>query len=135
MKPVNKSKIPGTRAKLYETYLNITNPFELSDYQHTLTKDQVVEILKNGNYDWFFEKGMFHELGLEPGSLSREKVIEQYADKLLRSQYGDQDVISEIVKAYTGEDNNILDVLKKVTGNDGLHWKDGYGDIWVACAP
>ena len=132
MKPVNKSKIPGTRAKLYETYLNITNPFEMSGYQHTLTKDQVVEILKNGNYDWFFEKGMFHELGLEPGSLSREKVIEQYADKLLRSQYGDQDVISEIVKAYTGEDNNILDVLKKVTGNDGLHWKDGYGDIWVA---
>lgn len=132
MKPVNKSKIPGTRAKLYETYLNITNPFEMSGYQHTLTKDQVVEILKNGNYDWFFEKGMFHELGLEPGSLSREDVIEQYADKLLRSQYGDQDVISEIVKAYTGEDNNILDVLKKVTGNDGLHWKDGYGDIWVA---
>lgn len=132
MKPVNKSKIPGTRAKLYETYLNITNPFEMSGYQHTLTKDQVVEILKNGNYDWFFEKGMFHELGLEPGSLSRDDVIEQYADKLLRSQYGDQDVISEIVKAYTGEDNNILDVLKKVTGNDGLHWKDGYGDIWVA---
>ena len=132
MKPVNKSKIPGTRAKLYETYLNITNPFEMSGYQHTLTKDQVVEILKNGNYDWFFEKGMFHELSLKPGSLSRDDVIEQYADKLLRSQYGDQDVISEIVKAYTGEDNNILDVLKKVTGNDGLHWKDGYGDIWVA---
>lgn len=132
MKPVNKSKIPGTRAKLYETYLNITNPFEMSGYQHTLTKDQVVEILKNGNYDWFFEKGMPHELGLEPGSMSRDEVIEQYADKLLRSPYGDQRIISEVVKAYTGEDNNILDVLKKVAGNDGLHWKDGYGDIWVA---
>ena len=133
MKPVNKT-VSGNK-QLYEVYLNITNPLTISENSPvSITKDQVKEIARRGNYEWFKTSGMAHQAGGDRAankSLPFEELLDKWADKVVRTAYYDSDILSELTRAYRG-DGEILEAMQDVLGYDGVRYTDRYGDIWVA---
>ena len=108
-KAVN-GKIAGKK-QLYQVYLNITNPLEISDGSTGAISDAAFRrIMARGNYEW----GMKHT----------------DVDKRLSVSRWDSDRLAEMVKVFNGEE--ILKVMKEELGYDGVHFTDRYGDIWVA---
>jgi hypothetical protein len=124
-KGVNKSA--AGQKKLYEVYLNITNPIEITKTSKTLTRDQVIEIVSEGNYDWFFDGDLARRSGKEG---SKAEQLAAWVDTFIGR--GDAAVLSELTRAFKGGDNTILEAMVKATGKDGVKFTDSYGDIWVA---
>lgn len=109
MKPRN-GKVDKNR-QLYEVYLNITNPMEITPYSDGhITDQQMRDIFAHGNYEW----GVNH--------IDVEKEIR--INKL------DSDRLATLVRVFNGD--AILDAMKEVLGYDGVRFTDQYGDIWVA---
>lgn len=136
MKPVNKTS-RGGRAKLYEAYLNIKNPLEISDRSHVITKEQLTAIVKQGNYEWFFTNGMPHELQnwlkkskSEIQKLPREEIIDAWVDMTTSRADSDSDMLSQMVKAFKGD--HVVQVMKNVFGKDGVRYDYEYGEYWIA---
>lgn len=126
-KGVNKSARGNKR--LFETYLNIKNPLEITSSSKVLTQEQVMNIVNVGNYTWFFENGLYHQAGLEKGT-DKSTAVNKWVDQIMR--YGDASILSEITRAFTGDSNAILDAMIEHTGYDGVRYTDSHGDIWVA---
>ena len=135
MKPVNKSVRRGAEAKMYEVYLNITNPMEIRPYERTITKEQFKEVLRKGNNNWFKTDWMPFYL---PGDkytnqkLDFETLLDQYTERIFARNRSDGEILAEITRAFQGGDETILKAMSEVFGNDGVHFIDRYGDIWVA---
>jgi len=100
-----------TKKKLYEVYLNITNPLEITEYSTGAISDEAFRrIMARGNYEW----GMSHT----------------DVENTLRFATLDSDRLAEMVRVFNGEE--ILSVMKEELGYDGVRFTDKYGDIWVA---
>ena len=109
MKPRN-GKADNNR-QLYEVYLNITNPMEITPLSDGhITDQQMREIFARGNYEW----GVNHV----------------DVEKEIRINKLDSDRLASLVKVFNG--GAILDAMKEVLGYDGVRFTDQYGDIWVA---
>lgn len=109
MKPVGGKNV--TNKKLYNVYLNIKNPLEITSTTKGMISDEAFrEVLKRGNYEWAMKR------------LDVERLVE-------RVRF-DADRLQEMVGVYRGEE--ILSVMKEVLGYDGVRFTDQYGDIWVA---
>lgn len=135
-KAVNKTTA-ATNPKVFEVHLNIKNPIRITDGVKTISKEQLVEIISRGNYEWFFTDGMPFELRKKLGKtkeeiqkLPRKEIISHWAEKTIEEAYSDADILSKMVKAYKG--GSILFSMKEVLGNDGAVYKDKYGEVWVA---
>ena len=136
MKPVNKTS-RGGNATLYESYLNIKNPLEITDTSHVVTKEQLAAVVSKGNYEWFFTNGMPHELRNwlnkskeEIQQMPREEIINAWVDMTATRSQFDSDMLSAMVKAFRGE--SIIQAMKDVFGKDGIRVNDRYGEVWVA---
>jgi hypothetical protein len=109
MKGLNGKSV--TKKKLYNVYLNITNPLEITEYSTGAISDEVFRrIMARGNYEW----GMAHT----------------DVEKLLQFNKYDTDRLAEMVKVFNGDE--ILTVMKEELGYDGVRYTDRYGDVWVA---
>lgn len=132
-KAVHKSA--SGKKQLYKVYLNITNPLVIDDRSPvSITKEQVKEIARRGNYEWFKTTGMANRAGGDRAAnkaLPYEELLDKWAEKVIRTAYYDSDVLSELVRAYRG-DGEILQAMQEVLGYDGVRQTDKYGDIWVA---
>lgn len=136
MKPVNKTS-RGGKAALYESYLNITNPLEITDTSHVVTKEQLAAVISKGNHEWFFTDGMPHALRnwlnkskSEIQQMPREEIINAWVDMTATRAYNDSDMLSEMVKAFKGD--SIIQAMKDVFGKDGIRVNDRYGEMWIA---
>ena len=141
-KNVNKSS-GKTNPKVFEVYLNITNPLEIHDEyigdgkDRVISKQQFAEVVKRGNYEWMFTNGMPFELQNYLGKtkadiqqMPREDVISHWVDMVYDRAYLESDILSSMVKAYRGD--SILTVMKDVFGKDGVKVIDRYGEMYVA---
>ena len=100
-----------TKKQLYEVYLNITNPLEISEYSEgAISDDAFRRIMARGNYKW----------GMEHTDVEQRLQVSRF----------DSERLAEMVRAFNGEE--ILNVMKEELGHDGVHFTDHYGDIWVA---
>ena len=140
---INKSS--GKRnPKVFEVYLNITNPLEIYDEyigdgerKRAISKQQFADVINRGNYEWFFANGMPFELRNYLGKskeeiqqMPREDVISHWVDMTYDRAYFESDILSSMVKAYRG--NSILTAMKEVFGKDGVKVIDKYGEMYVA---
>lgn len=140
-KDVNKT-VANRKPKVFETYLNIKNPLVIHDEylngrKPVITKQQFMDVVSKGNYEWMFTNGMPFELTKylekpksEIQQLSREEIIKHWVNMVYERAYFDSDILSAMVKAYKGD--SILSVMKDVFGNDGVQVIDKYGEMWVA---
>ena len=134
-KAVNKSVRKGAQKKLYEVYLNITNPMEIRPYERTITKEQFKEVLRKGNNNWFKTDWMpFYLPGdqYQNRKLDYETLLDQYTERIFARNQSDGEILSEITRAFKGGDDTILKAMAEVFGNDGVHFVDRHGEIWVA---
>lgn len=135
MKPINKTGV-ATNKQLYEVYLNITNPLVIAHNSPvSITKEQFKEIVRRGNYEWFRTNGLPHQVRGDKTAnkaLPYEELLDKWADQVIGAAYYDEDILAEMVRAYTGETNDILIAMQEVLGYDGVRYTDKYGDIWVA---
>ena len=133
---VNKKKAPGTRKKLYEVYLNITNPLEIRAGERSITPEQFKEVLRLGNREWFKTDWMaFYADGnkVENQKLDFETLLDKYTNKVFRTKSNwDGDILSDMTRAFEGGDETISEAMRRVFGTDGVHHVDRYGEIWVA---
>ena len=123
--------------KVYEAYLNITNPLEITDTSHVVTKDQLAEVVRRGNYEWFFTNGIPNELRnylgktkAEIQQMPREEIVNHWVDMVYERAYNDSDILSNMVKAFKGR--TVIEAMKEVFGKDGIHVTDRYGEMWIA---
>ena len=134
---------PGTNPHLFEGYLKLRNPIEITPNSHNLSYSQIRSIISDGNKGWFFDRGIAHDLQNQEINgekyskdqilkMSREQKIDLYAQYLAR--YGDQAALSHMVDAYNYDDQGLLlESMKKHTGHDGIHWEMRQGlDQFVA---
>ena len=99
------------KKQLYQAYLNITNPLEITQYSKgAISEDAFRRIMARGNYEWGKE----------------------HTDVEQRLQFAitDADKLMEMVRVFNGDE--ILDVMKEELGYDGVRFTDKYGDIWVS---
>lgn len=100
-----------TKKQLYEVYLNITNPLEISEHSEgAISDDAFRRIMARGNYKW----------GMEHTDVEQRLQVSRF----------DSERLAEMVRVFNGEE--ILNVMKEELGYDGVHFTDHYGDIWVA---
>ncbi len=123
--------------KVYEVYLNITNPLEVTDTSRVVTKEQLAAVIKRGNYEWFFTDGMPHELRnwlgkskSEIQQMSRDEVINHWVDMVYERASFDSDILSSMVKAFKGE--SVVSAMREVFDKDGVRVNDRYGEMWIA---
>lgn len=138
---VNKT-VAKRNPKVFEVYLNIKNPLIIYDEylngkEPVITKQQFADVIKKGNYEWFFTNGMPFELKnwlgktkSEIQQMSRDEIINHWVDMTFERAYFDSDILSAMVKAYKGD--SILTAMKEVFGKDGVKVIDKYGEMWVA---
>lgn len=126
-----------TNRKVYEVYLNITNPLEITDTSRVVSKEQLAEVIRKGNYEWFFTNGMPNELRnylgkskAEIQQLPREKIIDHWVDMTYERANFDSDVLSSMVKAFKGR--AVVEAMRDVFGKDGIRVTDRYGEMWIA---
>lgn len=140
MNPVNKG---GTarNPKLFEVYLSINNPLEITSSSHVISKDQFKEIISKGNDDWFFTDWIPFQQSDNKTSKSdlqkidRETLIDKYVDAQMKTSemYGDQHLLAEMTRAFRGD--HLTATMQTVFGKDGVKYTDKYGDIYVAWSP
>lgn len=99
------------KKQVYQTYLNITNPIEITQYSKgKISDDAFRRIMERGNYEW----------GKEHTDI----------EKRLQFSLTDADRLMEMVRVFNGDE--ILSVMKDELGYDGVRFTDKYGDIWVS---
>lgn len=99
------------KKQVYETYLNITNPLEMSEFSEgAISDDAFRRIMARGNYKW----------GMEHTDVEKRLSVSRF----------DSARLQEMTRVFNGEE--ILKVMKEELGYDGVRYTDRYGDIWVA---
>lgn len=134
----NVNKSGGKRnPKVFEVYLNITNPLEITDSSHVVTKKQLFDVISRGNDEWFFTDWMPFSLKnwlgkskSEIQQMPRQDIMNSWVDMTFERAYYDSDILSEMVRAFRGD--SILTAMKEVFGKDGVKVTDKYGEMWVA---
>jgi len=123
----------GTDPHLFEGYIKLQNPIEISTYSHNLSYNDIREIISRGNKEWFFNSGIAHELqnkGINGKSYSKAEILKMDRDQKIdlyaqyMSMYGDQAALSNMVDAYAFDSQDkLLEAMQDVTGHDGIHWE------------
>ena len=123
--------------KVYEAYLNITNPLEITDTSHVVTKEQFAEVVRQGNYEWFFTNGMPNELRnwlgkskAEIQQMPKDEIVNHWVDMVYERATFDSDLLSSMVKAFKGR--AVVEAMREVFGKDGIRVNDRYGEMWIA---
>lgn len=128
---------------MFEGYLKIENPIEITENSHELSYDTIRSIIADGDNEWFFKSGIAHDLqnteingkrytksDLE--AISTDEKIDLYAKYL--TQQGDKFALQHMVDAYRYNNQEaLLESMKEHTGKDGIHWNMREGlDQFVA---
>lgn len=118
----------GRNPYLYETYLNITNPFDVN--KDTLDADKAKAVFMDGTYEWFFNNHIPFQLAAETingqiysqktiQGMSKEEKVSLYVDYLM--PLGSKEVLSNMVRAFGYEkQGELLASMKKRLGYDGI---------------
>ena len=134
--PLTGKTSRGENPEVYEVFLNVANPLDVSEGKRTLTAQQIVSIVSSSDYD--FAKRFWKKRLLNSSDSSDASVYEAYAHSV--AGYSDKEVLSEIVKWFRREDaDKLLEAFQKHTGYDGVVEKvksgDKEGRVYVAFSP
>lgn len=133
----------GRNPYLFEGYLKLQNPIEITETSANIPFDTIRDIIADGDKRWFFDNGIAHDLQNltingekhtkdEIMSMSEDQKIDLYARHLYEN--GDRYALQHMVDAYSyGNQGLLLKSMREHTGADGIHWqmKDGL-DQFVA---
>lgn len=122
----------GKNPNLFEGYIKLQKPIEVTENSHNLQTNVVKNIFGDGDNDWFFEKGIAHYLAgkdINGQTYTKEQIEQmtkaQKVDHYVQYLYpfGDMTILQSMVEAYSyGNQDKLLDAMKKYTGADGIHW-------------
>ena len=118
----------GKNPYLFETYLNITNPFDVNT--DTLDAETIKSVFMDGNDGWFFSNWIPFDLNRktvkgktyskeEIQGMSKEEKVSLYVDYLM--PLGNKVILSNMVRAFKyGEQGALLESMKNRLGYDGI---------------
>lgn len=120
---------PGKNKHLFEGYLKLTNPLNVTSNSHNVSVSDATKIIMDGQYEWFLSRGIAHELkgkaGLseqEIAAMTNEQKARAYAEYLYRG--GDMAILSNLVRAYSFDNQGeLLQSMKEHLGKDGIVWE------------
>lgn len=127
----------GKNPYMFEGYLKLQNPIDITSDSHNLTLDEIKNIIADGNNQWFFNSGIAHDYANETvdgkkhtrdeiANMSKEEKID-FAAKALYEQ-GDKYALQHMVDFYSYDgQGQLLDAMKNHTDYDGVRWDMGNG--------
>lgn len=134
----NEGKKRGKKgSKIYEVYLNVSNPLEIS---HTssgvITRDEAITIFEKGDSDHFFNSWVSFDTGESTEGLTRRQIAEKYVDYLMsKSEKGqDREILKNLTRAFRDR-SLVLETMKEVTGRDGVKYTEDGVDVYSTWSP
>ena len=118
----------GTNPYLHEVYLNITNPINIKD---SIDLDAAKAVYMDGDYDWFFDSGLPHELNnrtvngvklskADVQAMSKGEKVSLYVD-YLNHIGGTKEILKNMPKAFEyNRQSGLLEAMKNNLGYDGI---------------
>ncbi len=123
----------GTNPNLFSGYLNIEKPLYITESSRQIGYETIRDIVAAGDNEWFFKKGIAHDLqnkDIDGKKYTKQEIegmslgerISLYSRYLAR--YGDMTALNNFVDAYQyGNQDKLLKAMQTYLGNDGIIWK------------
>lgn len=120
----------SNQAELYEVYLSIQNPLDITEGKRTITDEQIFDVISSNDYEWKVE--WWKRYYTQEKTISNAEVYDLFINDM--KERNDKYIVQQLLRWYKNPEY-YLERLQKVLGYDGIIDRNPKANIYVAFSP